>query len=467
MIKIIRFSLLLGLLILIVDSCNEPVINPKQDQPPQTFLTLFPDSIIAPGSTLKTIHWWGDDPDGFVVGFYFSFDSTIPVNQWTYTTKNDSTFLLTMNSTDTVFRFYVAAVDDKGLIDPTPASSLYPTINSPPSMSFVQGLDIPDTIFPVATFAFSASDPDGNNTLKKFYWSLNDTTHFKSFTVSQTVMTLTRDSGLVLNSSNVLYMKVQDNAGAYSPTVRMPRDSTKYFFVKNITSKILVIKDAPVNELNDLNNYLSSAMDTIHFDFLDIKYGSGKYIPKIVNPMFIATLKLFNIVMWFANRNGGGFPDNDPNLNLAQVSLPYYINSGGKVFWSSGFPNISIGQGNLFNFAQIDSIKTTCFIPLLLPNDTTFFWYNNLYPKLFISSNILIANTKGFFPSNGTNIIYKIYPRGNCTNDTINIGFENSAVNPNLMFLLMPIYYLNGNVENSKLFMRQLLINDFHYGSKK
>ncbi len=50
-------------------SCSDPITGTIPNQPPNSYLSIFPDSIIAPGSTLKTIHWWGDDPDGFVKGF--------------------------------------------------------------------------------------------------------------------------------------------------------------------------------------------------------------------------------------------------------------------------------------------------------------------------------------------------------------------------------------------------------------
>ncbi len=353
-------------------SCNDPIISEKNHIPPQTYLSVFsmPGDTLAPGRTIKKISWWGDSPNGFVVGFKISFDSL----NWGFTTKNDSTFIFTLAGQDSTFRIWVAAVDDQGFIDPSPASNLYPVVNSPPLLVFDPSLNLPDTIFPIATVKWIATDPDGDNTIARYWYSLYDSLHFKPLPGNINIMTLTKDSGLIAGNS-CIYMKAQDNAQAFSPTVRMPQDSTKFFFVKNVTSKILLIKDVPTTggELNDLNNYLGQAMDTIHYDVLDIKSNGGNLIPKIVNPMFIETLKLFNIVMWIANRNGGGNPDNDPNLNLAQNSLPYYINAGGKVFWSSGFPNVSIVQGALFNFAPIDSIKTTCFIPVILPNDTTFF----------------------------------------------------------------------------------------------
>jgi len=61
--------------------------------------------------------------------------------------------------------------------------------------------------------------------------------------------------------------------------------------------------------------------------------------------------------------------------------------------------------------------------------------------------------------------LYRIYPRNYCTNDTITVGFTSTVNNPNLMFMLLPIYYLNGNVNASKEFMHQMLITDFGYGT--
>ena len=56
-------------------SCKDPISGQYENLPPNTNLSLFPDSTIAPGTTLKTIRWWGDDPDGIVKGFRISFDS--------------------------------------------------------------------------------------------------------------------------------------------------------------------------------------------------------------------------------------------------------------------------------------------------------------------------------------------------------------------------------------------------------
>ena len=441
-------------------SCTDPITGIKTNMPPNTYLSVFsmPGDTVAPGKTVKKISWWGDSPAGIVVGFRISFDSL----NWAYTTKNDSTFTFTISGQDSLFKIWVASVDDKGIFDPTPASNLYPVLNSAPSMIFDPSVILPDTIFPIATVKWIGTDPDGDQTIAKYLYSINDTLHYKPLSGSLNIMTLTKDSGLV-QGRTCIYMKAQDNAHAYSNTVRMPQDSSKYFYVKNVTSKILLIKDMPNNEFGVADTYFGQVMDTIHYDVLDIKSNNGNLIPKIINPMFIETLKLFKIVMWVGNRNGGGFPEYDPNLNLAQNSLPYFLNSGGKVFWSTGFPNISVVQGSLFNFAPVDSIKTTCTVQLLLPGDSTYCISDNTVPKLI--TNFFIAGTKGFYPSTGTKKLYQILPRTNCSNDTITVGIKSPVTNPNIVFMLIPIYYLNGNVNASKEFMKQMLITDFGYGT--
>jgi len=431
-------------------SCTEPITGTIENQSPQTYLSLFPDSVIAPGSTLKKISWWGDDPDGFVAGFRISFDSI----NWGYTTKNDSTFLLSINGNDSTFRFYVAAVDDKGAVDPSPASNLYPVINTPPSMVFQADTEIPDTTFPIATFKWTGTDPDGNSTIRYYYWALNDTNNFRQISGSLDIMTLTADSGLVLNSNNILYMKAQDNAGAFSNIVRMP-DTSRTWFVKSVTAKVLLIKDMPISQMSTADSYFSNALDTISYDVLDIKSNNGSLIPTIVNPMFIETLKLFEIVVWSANR--GNVSSDDANFDLAQQSLPFYTLAGGKLFFTTGLPNVeSQAQGNLINFAPIDSI-TYCTIALITSN-LNLIASDPSYPVL--TSSNLIQRTRGMKIPSTTQIVYRLPINTSCQDSTI-VAIKDKQMNPSVIFMYMPVYYLNGNPTNSKTFFRKVLIEEF------
>ncbi len=74
------------------------------------------------------LYWEGTDPDGYIVAYYFAWDDTVPgpgaANSiWTWTTKTDSAFKAVIEGdTETMFHtFYVRAVDNEGMLDPSPA----------------------------------------------------------------------------------------------------------------------------------------------------------------------------------------------------------------------------------------------------------------------------------------------------------------------------------------------------------
>lgn len=433
-------------------SCSDPDITNVNNLPPETNLSLFPDSIIAPGSTLRRIHWWGDDPDGFVKGFRISFDSL----NWGFTSKNDSAFILSISGNDSTFRFFVAAVDNDDLVDPTPATNLYPVINTPPSVIFEAGTEIPDSTYPVASFKWAGTDPDGDETIRYYQWSLNDTNHFRRVSGTTTLLTLTQDSGLVINSNNVLYLRAEDNAGATSPVIRMP-DTSRTWFVRSVNSKILMIRDIPSGNLSIAMPYYANAFDTIRYDILDIKSNGGALIPKIVNPMFVNTLKLYDIVVWTA---GIGSTVNAANFELAQSSLPFYIQSGGKVLFTSGFTGAGTIPPNLINFAPVDSI-TSCTIPFVVTSlDSNLTVAAPTYPVIGLSASF--STIRGVYTSPPGTVIYKFYKPSGCF-DTINVAIKDLPVNPRVIYFTIPLYYLNRNPANSQALFRRIFLGEFGY----
>ena len=94
-------------------SCSEEFPDqPNGNIPPDTGMFLYPDSTVSQQPSRLTVHWWGDDPDGLIIGFYFKWEGID--TKWTFTTKNDSTFSLPIGSSDTTYNFLVSAVDAKG-----------------------------------------------------------------------------------------------------------------------------------------------------------------------------------------------------------------------------------------------------------------------------------------------------------------------------------------------------------------
>ncbi len=214
---------------LLLASCNEKLAdNPVGNKPPKTYLWLYPDSTIGIGVSRQRLHWWGEDPDGFVRGYLFAFVpsrvSQRPVPDTLHYTWCTQTDTLMQFPLDTLFRYFtvfVRAVDNRfsgldsnysvrltpspyvdknhdgifdagdlalsGLLDatdPTGAVQSFPIRNTPPTITFLPnpndpsvGLRQPDFTYTVAAFGFKGSDDDGDNTLANYRIALNDTSN--------------------------------------------------------------------------------------------------------------------------------------------------------------------------------------------------------------------------------------------------------------------------------------------------
>jgi hypothetical protein len=206
-------------------ACNEKITDALTDhQAPDTHLSLMPDNEISQQASKVSLHWWGDSPDGLVIGYYISWND----KDWSFTTKNDSSIAFPLKGADTSYAFQVVAVNgygngkwdesilykpggensksmtyslgaepyvdannngkydegekftDIGQIDPSPAYLKLPLKNSAPVISFAKDkadktVELPDTTFTVASIGWDASDLDGDETIVKYYIALNDT----------------------------------------------------------------------------------------------------------------------------------------------------------------------------------------------------------------------------------------------------------------------------------------------------
>ncbi len=443
------FYIFLYIILILVISCNDVPTGVSTNQPPNTFLSLFPDSTISPQKTKIKITWWGDDPDGLVKGFYISFDST----NWTYTTNNDSTFLLAINGSDSTFRLWVSAVDDKGLTDPTPATNKYPVYNSSPSVSFDIETELPDTSFTVATFIWTGTDPDGDNTIKYYYWALNDTNTWNTVNGSTKTLTIRQINGLLLNSNNKFYLKAQDIAGTFSKTITMP-DTSKTWFVRKPEGNFLLIDDYPASILDNTQaaQFYQSAFDTV-YSILDIKIGNKANVPK-VNTMFIETLNLFKCVVWYGGK-ALAVSDNT-NFDLAQETLPYYMASGGKVFFTTSFPTTLDGSIHVEDFAPVDSVSAFSAANL---NFMSTIVIDNFYPVLTAGSPSP-DGVRGMYPKPGGHIIYRAPVTPTYSNDSIIVCVKNTVSNPNIVFMTMQLHRMN-STGTAIDFFRKIINTDF------
>ena len=452
---------LIALVLALVFGCSQhPTENPSGLKQPKTYLWLFPDSTVGVGVSRQHLHWWGDDPDGVVIGYLISLKivtqnvTSLPVPdtlRYVYTSRNDTTFFFPLDTLFQKFAVVVRSVDnsfgpglpegsivrmlpfpfldrnDNGIfdsgdqqlpllgqaIDPRGAVQTFPIRNTPPTVSFVQnpnaydpsvGLKQPDTTYTVATFAFSAYDADGQNTLREYRIALNDTSiasNWLTIPMRDSMVTLvvprqrsdaatttvTADvyagkfmgstqpvigqlPGLRLDALNTFYVEAKDVAGEYSLPAVMP-SGTDRWFVRKPRGRLLLVGDYVNSDAaTALATYLTSlaAVPGGQFttvDRLNISLGvtladknsgkAGALVPAYPDPALIRTFLLYDYVFWYT--------DQYPSLGVAQVTLFPYLQNGGKVLFSTSFVNTIDPRGALRDFAPIDSVSSVDLSP--------------------------------------------------------------------------------------------------------
>jgi hypothetical protein len=497
------------LFIITFQSCHKnPVNNPVGNQAPHTGVFLYPDSTISKQPSKINVHWWGDDPDGFVIGYYFSWNG----KQWAFTKSNDSLFSLQIGIKDTTYTFLVSAVDnggngvydndivendvnygpepftdlngngkydkgepfvDIGLIDPSPASIKFPIKNSPPTVEWSSLTFLPDTSFPVMSFAWNTADIDGDSTIQKINIALNDTSNSnnivtldgqinnitirtKDFSSSNPMMDILIDGaesnvfseklpGLKLNGNNKFYVQAEDNSGAKSKFISIP-DSGTTWYVKKPKGDLLIVKDYQTTD--DAASFYAKMFD----DSLGLtnKYDVYNFLdkseaPPFENVTFLLTLELYKYVFWYT--------DNNPSLDLITTVTQKYMDNGGKIAFSLQFPQ-GIDLSSLQSFLPIITDSSDALLDLFAGVKISAQNTQPSYPDLELSSTIF--RVKSFFvdPLAGIPIYY--FPNKEMKGY---IGFTDT--DEKLFFIGLPLNKAEGGSANAKELLHKVLFQDF------
>ena len=162
--KHITFIAVAALLILTLVACDlfHPTLPPSTsgNLPPETHVSFFyhPDTTLYAGEywinrgdtvwidegdslligldttiSVQEISWWGDDPDGNVIGYYYRWSY---MDTAVFTQDETAIFYLPLRTQLDVYSFYVQAVDDSNAVDPSPAVATFPVFNSPPEVEW-------------------------------------------------------------------------------------------------------------------------------------------------------------------------------------------------------------------------------------------------------------------------------------------------------------------------------------------
>ncbi len=509
-------TILFSLVLLI--GCSEEISdNKNQDKAPNTFLFLYPDD----GADLNrqksrlSVHWWSDDPDGVVIGYLFKWEG-IDAN-WSFTTKNDSTFSLPIGTADTNYVFLVASIDnsgngvfdeqviyngsnigsepyidannngrydlgeeftDFGNIDPTPANSKFPIKNTAPTIKWNKLSVLPSETYPVITLGWDAADLDGDESIIGINIALNDTNNFikikgsarlvtlrcKNYNDTNPLMEILIDglennlqseklTGLKLNDNNKIYIQSVDISGAKSPFAALPDEGINWF-VRKPKGKLLIVDD--YNGGTAAESFYSSVFTEMQNGALVNKYDIFN-MENIKLPYssitFLETIKLFKYIYWYT--------DTSPSMDLAAISTQKYIQSGGKIAFSMVFQDSSdtfpFDKSYLQNFLPIDSLGQKRPLNFLISGATLLpSSAGSGYPLLKTSTTISWVRTYG--PNASSSI--KVY---DLTSNQLNgnIGFFD--LGKTLFFVGLPLHQCDGNVGSVKQLLEKVFFEEFGY----
>lgn len=453
--------LFFGILIL---GCGEKITdNPIANQPPETKLIFYPDGSLATTTSRQVVHWWGDDPDGKVAMFIYTWhiNAAVPVifqasdlpAGWTATTSKSDTFSLKFTNLDTIYTFRISAVDDQGLVDPTPASQAFPVANSRPEIEFIANTEIPETTFTVASFYWQGTDLDGDETLEHYEYVLDDTTAgtWKSIAAESTFINLKIPDELS-NKNHVFYLRAVDIAGVPSKIIRMPKAERNIWHVKRPIGKTLIIDDFEV--LDQGERLYAQTLDSLGLEYSiwNIKLnrdGDTKYdlMPTSID-MFTETMLLFDRVLWYT--------DSSPHFEEAQITIPRYLKTANKkILFSTQFREFFSEQGDPLEFSPVDNLGGNSFdvFPGIVLQPGT---AKSNFPIL--KANKWIPFVKELIPKISAQVAYRLEANAALWQGQPVVGVvdaENS-----FYFFGVPFHQLNGN-QNAKRLLAIILKDEF------
>ncbi len=359
--------------------------TPNDNAPPTTELSVRASTLVGQieeadrlSSTIA-LSWSGTDPDGFVAAYelrYYADGGATPGPEvgWTRTTARDTTILLPIarGSRTANVVVEVRAIDNKGAKDPTPARTVFPIRNSPPSIEISRTDVPPDTTFTIASFGLNASDPEGITNLARVEISLNDSTTFVSLPADAQYVTLVGEidrsnaaqttttarvylgrtfqrtnisvPGLRLNARNTLYARAADQTDTTSAIVRYPaRGATTPWYVKKPKTRVLVVNDYRKPSNNVVIGYhlgiLREAFGGVTPDvwnvaspFVTGSTGIATRSPLLgptQEPALRETLALFDAIYWVSTQATDS--PSRYNLPFAAPAMQKFFDGGGRL----------------------------------------------------------------------------------------------------------------------------------------
>jgi len=333
----------------LVSGCERNFGKRVPDRRPET--GIFVEGALDTVIYAVKLHWWGEDSDGEVIGFYYWWTCADTASSDTvFTTERSGEFILPVPDGFVVQTFWVKAVDNEGLEDLTPARQDFPVRNSMPSVAF-NIASMPDTTLPAATFSWTGTDPDGDNTVA-YYVVWLDGKENDPIIVAGVDTTLGPDY-IDTYGNRTVYLRAVDEA---------QRASESISYTWNVIAPVgdvLLVDDMPSTTAG------APIIDAFYRSLLDSLEGSGQYTifdlgnrGRVKSPLEVALiLPLFKKVVWYGdNRNtpSGG-------LVMGRAGISEFLDAGGSIFLE-GVALVGDGGSLPLSFAAqylgIDSLRT-------------------------------------------------------------------------------------------------------------
>lgn len=311
--------------------------------PPDT--RVFLNGPIDTVSHRVHIYWFGSDIDGDVVAYRMRFVYPPPGNQnppWDTLfcgrgrSCTDSLFTMFTGDSATITpRFEIAAIDNEGEIDQTPAVQTFLLSNIAPTIQITTLIRSVDSTYASITVSWDVNDPDGGGpSLHYRVWLDGNEANYDSTSDNTFTVPTSRflNNGTFQSGPRTLFVQGVDDGGRVGP----PTSATWYVRAPAAVldaqnhGRVLVIDDIPSGGPNN------STYDAFYQGALSpLPAGTFSVLRTQFNPNmfrssrdFAQTLRLFDAVLWYRGQE----TTVSSLLSSYQDSLWAYVEAGGKVY---------------------------------------------------------------------------------------------------------------------------------------
>jgi hypothetical protein len=217
-------AIVLGVFLFV--ACERPTQPPNPNEPPNTTLANIPvdnDTLFA----LVTLHWDGEDNDGFIVAYqyryitYHVFKQDTVYHDWVQTEATSITIPFESSDQLNYQTFQVRAVDNVGDVDPTPAEKCFYTVQTYPPVTEIISPEENEQFFIIdhvtdwwqgIQVIFHAYDQDGE--VVEYAWAVDD----GEWTwTTDTSLYITPEFFQPLDGEHVIRVTCRDNTNLVDP----------------------------------------------------------------------------------------------------------------------------------------------------------------------------------------------------------------------------------------------------------